>query len=411
MPDIGAPGDRDDSRLGANGLLSDEESDDGLGLDSIDYSSSLSDASELSHIESVPPGRPARAGKGKGKGATALEAVRKTGKGKGRAPAKGPSKDKKGKTIKSLESARRLSRASDGSGDDVEMQDAEQDQVRSSKRPTTAQKKRKITVKPPKEPAAAKAPHKQPKKVREGAPPSLPSGTATPADVDESVADSPGALAIGDRSDEDGPSDDENNEVTPSEGEDDDDDRTRAESVSTTATTTAASSNPYAIPTSVQDPSASTTTGEAGPSSAGAPGTVNPLDPAKPIKRGRGRPPKNGVAAQRRKKPSTSIEPKIDPILEASGSIPAPGRPEGDNEPIQLQITYPEGEEPPFSAPEGDRMQKPPYTYASLIAQAVQSSATKKLTLHGIYDWITDRWPYFTDNQNGWQVRRPLHSP
>ncbi|GAA5828894.1 hypothetical protein JCM11251_005911 [Rhodosporidiobolus azoricus] len=55
------------------------------------------------------------------------------------------------------------------------------------------------------------------------------------------------------------------------------------------------------------------------------------------------------------------------------------------------------------AAPADDRLAKPPYTYASLIAQALNSAVGKKLTLHQVYDWILARWPYFKENQSGWQ--------
>ncbi|BGP24900.1 proteophosphoglycan ppg4 [Rhodotorula toruloides] len=63
----------------------------------------------------------------------------------------------------------------------------------------------------------------------------------------------------------------------------------------------------------------------------------------------------------------------------------------------------PPGVPPPDAAPADNRNAKPPYTYASLIAQAINSSPAKKLTLHEIYNWVTDKWPYFLDNQKGWQ--------
>ncbi|BGP32337.1 Pre-rRNA-processing protein fhl1 [Rhodotorula toruloides] len=63
----------------------------------------------------------------------------------------------------------------------------------------------------------------------------------------------------------------------------------------------------------------------------------------------------------------------------------------------------PPGVPPPDAAPANNRTAKPPYTYASLIAQAISSSPAKKLTLHEIYDWVTDKWPYFLENQKGWQ--------
>ena len=46
---------------------------------------------------------------------------------------------------------------------------------------------------------------------------------------------------------------------------------------------------------------------------------------------------------------------------------------------------------------------KPPYSYASLIAQAILSSDAKKLTLSSIYEWITSQYPYYHNQLNGWQ--------
>lgn len=59
----------------------------------------------------------------------------------------------------------------------------------------------------------------------------------------------------------------------------------------------------------------------------------------------------------------------------------------------------------PDEAPLTDLLIKPPYTYASLIAQCTTTSVGRKQTLQGICDWVEDRWPYFRYNQPGWQVR------
>ncbi|KAI8380708.1 fork head domain-containing protein [Blakeslea trispora] len=46
---------------------------------------------------------------------------------------------------------------------------------------------------------------------------------------------------------------------------------------------------------------------------------------------------------------------------------------------------------------------KPPYSYASLIAQAISSSRNKRMTLNGIYTFITTNYPYYQMASNGWQ--------
>lgn len=47
---------------------------------------------------------------------------------------------------------------------------------------------------------------------------------------------------------------------------------------------------------------------------------------------------------------------------------------------------------------------KPPYSYASLIAQAINSTKNKRMTLNGIYTHITTNYPYYQMASNGWQV-------
>ncbi|KAJ2454437.1 hypothetical protein EV183_001563 [Coemansia sp. RSA 2336] len=59
--------------------------------------------------------------------------------------------------------------------------------------------------------------------------------------------------------------------------------------------------------------------------------------------------------------------------------------------------------ERPTKEPQRDTYAKPTYSYASLIAQAINSTAEAKITLSGIYAYIMANYPYYKHAQNGWQ--------
>ncbi|ESO05748.1 hypothetical protein HELRODRAFT_77530 [Helobdella robusta] len=46
---------------------------------------------------------------------------------------------------------------------------------------------------------------------------------------------------------------------------------------------------------------------------------------------------------------------------------------------------------------------KPPYSYAQLIVQAISSQVDRQLTLSGIYNYITKRYPFYRHGDKGWQ--------
>ena len=48
---------------------------------------------------------------------------------------------------------------------------------------------------------------------------------------------------------------------------------------------------------------------------------------------------------------------------------------------------------------------KPPYSYASLITFAINSTSKKRMTLSEIYNWISSNFPYYKDAGTGWKVR------
>ncbi|KAH0553260.1 hypothetical protein GP486_006590, partial [Trichoglossum hirsutum] len=48
---------------------------------------------------------------------------------------------------------------------------------------------------------------------------------------------------------------------------------------------------------------------------------------------------------------------------------------------------------------------KPPYSYATMIGQAILASDEEKLTLNMIYTWIQEKYAFYRHSTSGWQVR------
>ncbi len=53
-----------------------------------------------------------------------------------------------------------------------------------------------------------------------------------------------------------------------------------------------------------------------------------------------------------------------------------------------------------------EKPQRPGYSYASMIGQAIMASAEKKLALADIYSWISKTYPYYKMSDIGWKVRK-----
>lgn len=47
---------------------------------------------------------------------------------------------------------------------------------------------------------------------------------------------------------------------------------------------------------------------------------------------------------------------------------------------------------------------KPPYSYATLILLAINSTQEKRMTLQDIYKWIEDNFPYYKNCKKAWKV-------
>ncbi|XP_070539869.1 forkhead box protein I1-like [Ptychodera flava] len=49
------------------------------------------------------------------------------------------------------------------------------------------------------------------------------------------------------------------------------------------------------------------------------------------------------------------------------------------------------------------KLVRPPYSYSALIAMAIQGAPEKKITLSGIYRYVSDNFPFYKKSKAGWQ--------
>ncbi|KAJ2061555.1 hypothetical protein GGH13_006600 [Coemansia sp. S155-1] len=105
-------------------------------------------------------------------------------------------------------------------------------------------------------------------------------------------------------------------------------------------------------------------------------------------------PPPPAAPLQKKAPPARPQPPPIQPAARTASScmhiLPATQKPGAK-------------QETPSVAQSKEELAKPVYSYASLIAQAINQTRDKKVTLNGIYTYITANYPYYRHTQNGWQ--------
>lgn len=95
-------------------------------------------------------------------------------------------------------------------------------------------------------------------------------------------------------------------------------------------------------------------------------------------------------------------EEKMDETLsqEDEGEVPVEGEVPGDSGTDKTESSQDEVDKLPTEKPH----QKPPYSYAQLIVQALLASKERKQTLSNIYSFIAEKYPFYKLEDKGWKV-------
>ena len=93
----------------------------------------------------------------------------------------------------------------------------------------------------------------------------------------------------------------------------------------------------------------------------------------------------------------TAEEDKMDETLpqEEEGEVPGDSGTDKAEDSSQDEVDKLPSEKP---------HQKPPYSYAQLIVQALLASKERKQTLSNIYSFIAEKYPFYKLEDKGWKV-------
>lgn len=88
----------------------------------------------------------------------------------------------------------------------------------------------------------------------------------------------------------------------------------------------------------------------------------------------------------------------LPPPLSTRQSLPTTNYIPPKTEAVEMEI-------PNSTVHDGGGHVKPPFSYVTLIRQAILSTRLQRMTLNEIYQWITDTYPYFQTAPPKWKVR------